>query len=80
MERNGVERGIFRSLPLEMHVISHRCVLNVFCNFLFVLLIDEDKGVMFRVVPIVDHPISTRMVGVVFITADGNVRRGRGRR
>jgi hypothetical protein len=79
MEGDGIKGGILRSSSLEVHVVSHRDVPNIFGDLFFILLIDEDKSVMLGVTPIIEHPLSTRVISLVFFTTDRDVGRGRGR-
>jgi hypothetical protein len=77
-EGDGIEGGCFGLSPLEVHVISHRDIADVFCDFLLILFINEDEGVMFGILPIVEHPLFSGMVSLIFVAADGDVRRGGG--
>jgi hypothetical protein len=62
-----------------MHVVSDRHVSDIFCDFFLISFVNEDEGVMLGVVPIVDQPVLTGVVGLfVAAAADGDVGRGRG--
>jgi hypothetical protein len=63
---------------LKVHVVSHRDVPNILGDFFFVLLVDEDEGVVLGVTPIIEYPLTTGVVGLVFVAADGDVRGRRG--
>jgi hypothetical protein len=80
VERDGIEGGVLRPSPLEVHVVSYRHVPDVLGDFLFVSLVDKDERIMFGVSPVVEHPLIAGMVSVILITADRDVGRGRGRR
>jgi hypothetical protein len=78
MEWDGIEGGGFGSSPLEVHVVSYRDVVNVLGDLLFILLVNENEGVMLGIAPIVEHPFLSRMLCLIFVAADGDVRRGGG--
>lgn len=59
-----------------MDTIPNADILNVLGHLFFVVLIDEDKHVMFGVCSIIEHPFSSWMISFVLITADGDVGRG----
>jgi hypothetical protein len=62
-----------------MHVVSDRHVPDVFRDFFLISFVNEDEGIMFRVVPIVDHPFLTWVVSfLIAAAANGDVGRGRG--
>jgi hypothetical protein len=50
--------------------------MDVLCYFFIILLVDEDKHIMFGIGGIIEHPVLTWMISLIFITADGYVGRG----
>jgi hypothetical protein len=80
VEGNGVKGGGFGLSPLKVHVVSYQHIPNVFGDLLLVPLINEHHGVMFRILPVIEHPLISRMICLVFIAGDGNVGGGRGGR
>jgi hypothetical protein len=80
VEGDSIKGGALGPLSLEMHVISYWGVPNVFCDFFLILLINKDEGVVFGVLPVIKHPLPSRVVSLIFVTANGDVRRGGGGR
>jgi hypothetical protein len=59
MEGDGIERGIFGPLTLKVDSIPDAMIANVLGYLFFVLLIDENKSIVFGVGGIVEHPFSS---------------------
>ena len=70
MKGNSIKRGGLRPSSLEVYSVSNVVVSNIPCNFFFILFIDEDERVMFRIGCIIFDPILTWVVSLVFAVSD----------
>ena len=70
VEGDCVEGSVLRSTSLQVHSIADILISDVFCDFLFILFIDEDEGVMFWISRIVLDPILTWMIGLFLAVGD----------
>ena len=61
---------MFRSFALEYNPIAHWGVLDETGDFLFPVLIDEDKGVVLGVSSVVFVPSFPRMYELLFFVTD----------
>ena len=76
MKGDSVEGGCLRPPSLEVYVVSYQDITDVFGDFLLILFINENEGVMLGVLPIIEYPFSSRMVSLIFVAADGDVGGG----
>ena len=68
MERGPIGRGELRPFPLQRDAIFSRMIPDEFRDLFFSIFIDEDEGVMARVVGIVLMPSFPRMDDVFVVT------------
>jgi hypothetical protein len=78
VEWDGIEGGGFGSSSLEVHIVSYGDVTNILSDLLLILLVDEHERVMLGIAPIVKHPFLSRVLCLVFVATDRDVRRGGG--
>ena len=57
MKGNSIKWGVFQPSALKVDSISDAVVADVLGYLFFILLIDEDKPIVFRVSSIVEHPL-----------------------
>ena len=72
VERGSISRGELGTFSLQCNTIPDRMVPDEFCDFFLSILIDENEGVMTRVVGIVLMPPFPRMDDI-FVVADRDV-------
>ena len=73
VEWGSISRGEFRSFSLQCDTIPDGVIPDESRNFFLSVLIDEDKGVVMRVVSIIFIPSFPRMDDI-FVITDGDVR------
>ena len=72
VEGGSISRGEFRAFSLQCNTISRGMIPDKFCDFLLSVFVDEDEGIVARVVGVVLMPSFPR-VDDIFIIADGDV-------